>query len=152
EGAGPRKFSCAFVVTRSRIVMKAMLFAVVNINCVDLVVGFQCRFVGRDSRVHSLIISGVMKQKWCSYPGHVIRSCLSPIKRNACIQISSESYGQLIYNAATKTKSDSAQFACRIRSCFKPLRRCDEVFRHLLAIDGSKCSSAFLVVAGIASN
>jgi hypothetical protein len=62
ESALPCQFGGGFVIARCRVVVEAVLFALVHVQRIQLVVGLERCFIVRDACVDALVIAGVMQQ------------------------------------------------------------------------------------------
>ena len=152
ESARPRQFRRLLVITRSRVIMEAVLFAIVHVHRVRFVVGLERRLISRDAGVDALVIAGVMEQQRRGNLGNILCARLATIERDSGIQISAQPDGQLIHNPATKTEPDRAEFAGGIGARLEPLGRRDEIFGHLLSVHRTKGGSALFIVAGVTAN
>ena len=75
EGARPRQFGGRLVITRRRVVVEAVLFALVHVERVRLLVGLKRRLVGRDALVDPLVIARVLQQQRRGDFGDVVGLC-----------------------------------------------------------------------------
>src|SRR5262249_5157417 len=90
ESARPRQFRRLLVITRRRVVVETVLFALVHVQCVRLVVGLERRFICRDAGVDALVIACVMKQQRRGNLGDIICARLAAIERDPGIQIGAQ--------------------------------------------------------------
>src|SRR5258708_7512431 len=147
----PCQLGGRFVIARRRVVVEAVLRAFVDELGVCLAVRLQRRLVGRNARVHALIVAGVVEHQRRLDLGRVFGARLPSVERRACAEIRYPN-GELIDDAAAETEADGADASGALRMRLQPAGGGDEVFEHLRAVHLSEFHRALFVVSGKAAD
>src|SRR5712671_6398003 len=148
----PGFFGGGLVVTRRRVVVEAVIGALVDVTFMRHVVGRECRIKGLPSTGDALVELAILRIDRRLDLGSVFGAGLNPIEGNAGRHVRAHAHRQLIDDAAAEAEADDAELAGAVGTRFQPHSRGVEIFPHLGAIDLTEKGRALVVVSRIAAH
>ena len=83
---------------------------------------------------------------------HVGDARLTAVKCDTGVEVLAKTDGELVDHTAAETKADRAELTLAVLACLEPFSGRDEIFGHLLAVDGAKRRRTFLIIARITAD
>jgi hypothetical protein len=147
----PGQLGSGFVITGRRIVMEAMIRAVVNVRGVGQVIGLEHRLVGLPSTGDARVQRSIVKQQGRLDLGGILGIGLATVERNRSPQVR-EPHGKIVDGGSAKTKAQGADLAGAFGPSFQPGGRRHKVLKHFLLVDHFEKVRCFLFIARVSAN
>ena len=110
DGAIPGQIGHFLVIARGRIIVEAVIGAIIDMRFEGLAVGFQRGFVIGPARIDALVESALVKQQGGLNSCYVIRLGLASVERHRGAEFR-VGHGQSIAHAAAIAETDSADLS-----------------------------------------
>ena len=152
DGPLPGELGRRLVVTRRRVVVKAVLGAGIEMRLVAGARRLQRRLEGRPHRVDALVDLRVLDQKRRLDARHARRLGRRAVERHTRVQIGAERDGEEVGRAAAPAEAGGAELAGGERVRLHVARAVEHVRAQLGLLQAGLQGAAVVVVAGIAAD